>query len=203
MARLRFPVVLAAASGTGKTTLAHMLLQNDDALRLSISYTTRDLRGDEVNGRDYHFVDRADFEAMIDGDKFIEWAQVHGHYYGSSAERTQELMAEGWDVSFDIDVQGGLQLKRRFPETLLIYLVPPSMEVLKNRLTRRGTDAPEVIERRLDAAAQENETGLKDFDYIITNDQLDRALFDITAIVRAHRLRHMDREKIKQKLLGH
>ena len=109
-------------------------------------------------------------------------------------------MGQGWDVLFDIDVQGGLQLKQRFPETLLIYLVPPSMKVLKNRLTRRGTDSAEVIKRRLEAANQENKVGLQDFDYIITNDQLDRALFDITAIVRAHRLRHLDREKIEKQL---
>tara|TARA_B100000683_G_scaffold257452_2_gene278977 strand:- start:1509 stop:2099 length:591 start_codon:yes stop_codon:yes gene_type:complete len=195
-------VVLAAASGTGKTTLAHMLLQNDSALRLSISYTTRPLRGEEVNGRDYHFVDEDTFKKMIEANSLIEWAKVHGHYYGSSAEKTQELMGEGWDVLFDIDVQGGLQLKQRFPETLLIYLVPPSMKVLKDRLTGRGTDSPEVIQRRLEAANQENQVGLKDFDYIITNDQLDRALFDITAIVRAHRLRHLDRDKINQQLAG-
>ncbi len=179
-----------------------MLLQNDSALRLSISYTTRPLRGEEVNGRDYHFVDEDTFKKMIEANSLIEWAKVHGHYYGSSAEKTQELMGEGWDVLFDIDVQGGLQLKQRFPETLLIYLVPPSMKVLKDRLTGRGTDSPEVIQRRLEAANQENQVGLKDFDYIITNDQLDRALFDITAIVRAHRLRHLDRDKINQQLAG-
>jgi guanylate kinase len=195
-------VVLAAASGTGKTTLAHMLLQNDSALRLSISYTTRPLRGEEENGRDYHFVDDSAFKQMIENDSLIEWAEVHGHYYGSSAEKTQELMGQGWDVLFDIDVQGGLQLKQRFPETLLIYLVPPSMKILKERLTRRGTDSADVIERRLKAASQENEVGLRDFDYIITNDQLDRALFDITAIVRAHRLRHLDRGKIQNQLDG-
>ena len=97
-------------------------------------------------------------------------------------------MAAGWDVLFDIDVQGGQQLKKIFPETLLLYLVPPSMKVLKDRLSRRGTDEQEVIEKRLKAAQDENEVGLRTFDYVITNDRLDRALFDLTSIVRAHRL---------------
>ncbi len=200
MARKRFPVVLAAASGTGKTTLAHMILQNDAELRLSISYTTRAPRGDEENGVDYYFVDVPTFKEMIAADEFIEWAEVHGNYYGSSSKKTHEMMAAGWDVLFDIDVQGGQQLKKIFPETLLLYLVPPSMETLKERLSRRGTDDKKVIENRLKAAQEENAVGLKSFDYVITNDRLDRALFDLTSIVRAHRLFHLDREKIARKL---
>ena len=200
MARKRFPVVLAAASGTGKTTLAHMILQNDTELRLSVSYTTRAPRGDEEDGVDYHFVDVPTFKAMIAEGEFIEWAEVHGNFYGSSAKKTHEMMAAGWDVLFDIDVQGGQQLKKIFPETLLLYLVPPSMKVLKDRLSRRGTDEQEVIEKRLKAAQDENEVGLRTFDYVITNDRLDRALFDLTSIVRAHRLFHLDREKIARKL---
>ena len=200
MARKRFPVVLAAASGTGKTTLAHMILQNDAELRLSVSYTTRAPRGEEEDGVDYHFVDDETFQKMIGQNEFVEWAQVHGHFYGSSAKRTADLIAEGWDVLFDIDVQGGQQLKQRFPETLLIYLVPPSMNILKERLARRGTDEASVIEQRLQAARKENTIGLESFDYVITNDRLDRALFDLTSIVRAHRLRHLDRTKIEKKL---
>ena len=136
---------------------------------------------------------------MIAEGEFIEWAEVHGNFYGSSAKKTHEMMAAGWDVLFDIDVQGGQQLKKIFPETLLLYLVPPSMKVLKDRLSRRGTDEQEVIEKRLKAAQDENEVGLRTFDYVITNDRLDRALFDLTSIVRAHRLFHLDR-KIARKL---
>ena len=110
------------------------------------------------------------------------------------------MRAEGWDVLFDIDVHGGLQLKKIFPETLLLYLVPPSMKVLKERLSRRGTDEKQVIDNRLKAAQKENEVGLSSFDYVITNDRLDRALFDLTSIVRAHRLLHLDRKKIASKL---
>ena len=200
MARKRFPVVLAAASGTGKTTLAHMILQNDAELRLSISYTTRAPRGDEEHGVDYYFVDVPTFKKMIDDDEFIEWAEVHGNYYGSSANKTHEMMSAGWDVLFDIDVQGGQQLKKIFPETLLLYLVPPSMKTLKERLSRRGTDDEDVIKNRLKAAQEENAVGLSSFDYVITNDRLDRALFDLTSIVRAHRIFHLDRKKISSKL---
>ena len=138
---------------------------------------------------------------MIEGDELLNGLRSTGTTTVPVLNVLKELMSEGWDVLFDIDVQGGLQLKKRFPETDLPRApihgsLEKPIDPTRNRCARSN-------ERRLEAAAQENETGLKDFDYIITNDQLDRALFDITAIVRAHRLRHMDREKIKQKLFGH
>lgn len=200
MARQRFPVVLSAASGTGKTTLAHMLLAADSDLKLSVSYTTRAPRGEEEDGVAYHFVSREDFEARIAQDEFIEWAEVHGNYYGSSAAWTAAELYRGADILFDIDVQGGKQIKERFPEAALIFIVPPSMEVLESRLRGRGTDADDVIKRRMDAARGEILEGLETYDYVITNNHLDRALFDLTSIVRAHRLRGLDRNKVRAKL---
>lgn len=203
MTRRGFPVVLSAASGTGKTTLAHMLLDGDRALKLSVSYTTRQPRRGEKDGGDYHFVNEESFRSMIDRGAFLEWAEVHGNLYGSSAEWTERMLEQGHDVVFDIDVQGGRQVKERFPEACLIFLVPPSMEVLEARLRQRGTDEEEVIARRLSAAREEIRAGLESYDYVITNDRLDRALFDLTAILRVERLRRLDREKIRADLLGH
>jgi guanylate kinase len=195
-------VVLSAASGTGKTTLAHLLLESLGDLRLSISHTTRAPRGEEADGVDYHFVDEENFKSMIDRNAFMEWAEVHGSYYGSSAESTEAMLADGHDVLFDIDVQGGRQIKERFKEAVLIFILPPSMAVLEQRLRRRGTDDAAVIERRLDAARGEIAEGLENYDYVITNEVLDRALFDLNAIVRAHRLAGLDRQKIKKRLLS-
>lgn len=202
MARLAFPVVLSAPSGTGKTTLAHLLVDSLSNIEISVSYTTRPRRGHEQVEVDYHFVNDAEFDAMSARDAFLEWALVHGHRYGSSAEWTREKLDENRDVIFDIDVQGGLQIKKRFPKTVLIFILPPSLEELKNRLTARGTEVPEKIEKRLKAAREEIEIGLQSYDYVINNEKLDRALFDLTAIVRTHRLMGFDRAKIRKKLLG-
>jgi guanylate kinase len=202
MARRGFPVVLSAASGTGKTTLSHLLLEADKELKLSISFTTRAPRGEERNGVDYHFVDEETFQQMIDRGELLEWAKVHGHHYGSSARWTEEVLSAGEDVLFDIDVQGGKQIRQRFPEACLIFLVPPSMEILEGRLRGRGTDDEAVIARRLEAARAEIDAGLETYDYVCTNDRLDRAIFDLTAIVRAHRLKMLSRADIRRRLLG-
>ena len=202
MSRRCFPIVLSAASGTGKTTLSHLLLEADKELQLSISFTTRKPRGEEREGVDYHFVDEASFRAMIERGAFIEWAEVHGNLYGSSREWTEQTLTGGKDVLFDIDVQGGQQLKRIFPEACLVFVLPPSMEELEQRLRRRGTDADAVIEKRLDAARMEIDRGLAGYDFVITNQQLDRALFDLTSIVRAQRLRGLDRMRLREKLLA-
>ena len=195
------PVVLSAASGTGKTTLANLLLDADHKLALSISTTTRAPRGEERDGVDYDFVNDDRFDEMIARDAFIEWAEVHGHRYGSSAEATERELRAGRNLLFDIDVQGGNQLKARFPDACLIFILPPTMKVLEDRLRGRGTDADEVISQRLAAAQQEIASGLDTYDYVITNDTLDRAIADLLAIVRAHRLRSLDRTKIRSRLL--
>ena len=202
MARRGFPVVLSAASGTGKTTLSHLLLDSDRSLVLSISTTTRAPRGSEEHGVDYHFVDVASFEAMIARGAFIEHARVHGNHYGSSREWTEAQLAQGRDVLFDIDVQGGRQIKKLFPEAVLIFILPPTMDELEGRLRRRGTDSDEVIERRLAAARAEITEGLRDYDYLVINERLDQALGDLSAIVRTHRIRSADRSEISTRLVG-
>lgn len=195
-----FPVVLSAASGTGKTTLSKMLLDADPRLVLSISFTTRAPRGSEENGVDYHFVDVGTFEEMLARDAFIEQALVHGNRYGSSKEWTRAQLDAGRDVLFDIDVQGGAQIKKLFPEALLVFILPPSMEELERRLRRRGTDADDVIARRLDAARQEIRAGLEGYDFVVLNERVEQALGDLAAILRASRLQRLDRKALGRSL---
>lgn len=188
--------MLSAASGTGKTTLSKMLLDADPRLVLSISYTTRAPRGSEENGVDYHFVDVGTFEGMIGRDAFIEHALVHGNRYGSSKEWTRAQLEAGRDVVFDIDVQGGAQIKKLFPEALLLFILPPSMDELERRLRRRGTDSDDVIARRLEAARQEIAAGLAHYDYVVVNERVEQALGDLLAILRATRLGRIDRKAL-------
>ena len=202
MAREAFPLVLSAPSGTGKTTLAHLLVNSVSDLEISVSYTTRPIRGNEREGVDYHFVSENDFKEMIDNNGFLEWASVHGNSYGSSLVSTQEAIRHGKDVVFDIDVQGGLQIKKAMPNAVLIFILPPSLSVLEERLRNRGTDREDIIQRRLQDARSEIEIGLNTYDYVINNEILDRALFDLTAIIRTNRLMGMDRAKIRRRLLG-
>lgn len=197
-----FPVVLSAASGTGKTTLASMLLGSDANLVLSVSTTTRAPRGEERDGIDYNFVDGTEFDDMVKRGAFIEWANVHANKYGSSKEWTSDTLDTGKDVLFDIDVQGGEQIRTLFPQACLIFVVPPSMDILERRLRNRATDDEETITRRMRAARTEIEAGLSSYDYVLTNESLERALFDLLSIVRAHRLRSLNREKIRDRLMS-
>lgn len=203
MARQCFPVVLSAPSGTGKTTLSHLLVDSMPNLQLSVSYTTRPPRGNERDNVDYHFIDDIQFDQMVDQNAFIEWAPVYGHRYGSGLSWTSDTLKNGKDVLFDIDVQGGIQIKKRLPHSVLIFILPPSLEELEQRLRNRQTESEEIIQARMQLAADEIRTGLSFYDYVINNEILDRALFDLTAIVRTHRLTGFDREKIKKRLLGH
>lgn len=197
-----FPVVLSAASGTGKTTISHLLLDSDRSLVLSISSTTRPARGAERHGVDYHFVDLPTFEAMIARGAFLEHAQVHGNYYGSPRDFTEPHLAAGHDVVFDIDVQGGRQIKAAYPETVLIFVLPPSMTELQQRIRRRATDADDVIARRLTAARAEIAAGVADYDYLVVNQRLEQAVGDLTAILRAHRIRAADRSQLVARLFA-
>lgn len=179
--------VVAAPSGAGKTTLVRLLLERAPDVQLSISFTTRAPRPGEQNGREYHFVAVDRFRQMISGDEFLEWAEVHGNFYGTSKTWISEQLAAGHDVLLEIDWQGAQQVRALFPEAIGIFILPPSMDELTRRLTGRGTDAAEVIERRL-AAAQAEMRHVGEFDYVIINDQLDQALGDLLAVVRASRL---------------
>ena len=179
--------VVAAPSGAGKTTLVRLLLGSEPDVRLSISYTTRSPRPGEENGREYHFVDAATFRVMMARGDFLEWAEVHGNFYGTSKKWIADQLADGSDVLLEIDWQGAQQVREAFPAALGIFILPPSMEELTRRLTGRGTDSVDVIERRF-AAAQAEMRHVVEFDYVIINDSLERALEDLRAVVRASRL---------------
>lgn len=179
--------VIAAPSGAGKTTLTRLLLENDPAIRLSISYTTRAPRAGEADGVAYHFVDEARFQAMIEAGEFIEWARVHGNYYGTSRAWIEAELLAGRDVLLEIDWQGAQQVRLLFPDLIGIFVLPPSTAELARRLAGRGTDAAEVIARRL-AAAREEMRHVEEFDYVIINNLLQEALADLLAVVRASRL---------------
>jgi guanylate kinase len=182
-------LVLSAPSGTGKTTLARRLLAELPDALFSISVTTRQPRGREQHGVDYHFVDVASFQERIERGEFVEWAEVHGHFYGSSQAVVDEARARKGVAIFDIDVQGGQAIKRKHPDTVMVFVLPPSMDELERRLRERGTDAEETIRRRMLAARSEIERGVATYDYILVNDDFERAYRDLRSVVIAERCR--------------
>lgn len=179
--------IVTAPSGAGKTTLVRMLLENDSGIRLSISYTTRAPRTGETDGREYHFTDAGTFRSMVDRGEFLEWAEVHGNCYGTSRLWIESEMAAGRDVLLEIDWQGAQQVRQLFPAAIGVFIMPPSMAELERRLVGRGTDSAEVIARRL-AAAHEEMRHVSEFEYVIINDELQRALGDLLSVVRSSRL---------------
>jgi len=181
-------IVVSAPSGAGKSSLAERVLKRVEDLRFSISYTTRELRGTEQDGIDYYFVSPEAFFEMQIRDEFLESAEVHGHLYGTHEKPVEELLSKGLDVMLDIDVQGAEQVRRRVPEAILIFILPPSCEVLEARLRARNLNAPADIERRLRNAAIEVQL-YERFDYVVLNDDLDRALAQLEAIIVAERCR--------------
>jgi len=180
--------IVAAPSGAGKTTLVRMLLEQESTVRLSVSFTTRAPRPGEVDGREYNFVPVAEFKAMIAAGDFLEWAEVHGNFYGTSKAWITGQMAAGHDVLLEIDWQGAQQVRGVFPGSIGIFILPPSRDELAWRLQGRGTDSEEVIAARL-AAAQAEMRHVGEFDYVIINDDLSTAFADLLAVVRASRLR--------------
>jgi len=180
--------VFSAPSGTGKSTIAEALMERFDRLAYSISHTSRLPRGNEQDGIDYHFVTERNFREMIERNAFLEWAEVHGHLYGTALDTIKAQMSAGSDILMDVDVQGGRNVKKQFPESTLIFLLPPSLETLKQRLTARGTDDPEVIEKRM-AQASEEIRQCSWYDYIIINDDLEKAVFEAQSIIVSARCR--------------
>ena len=180
--------IICAPSGAGKTSLVAELLKIDRGIRLSVSYTTRAPRNGEVNGRDYHFVTPEDFKARQAAGEFLESALVHGNHYATSRAWIAGQRAAGSDILLEIDWQGAAQVRQLIPETIGIFVLPPSIKALVSRLNTRATDAPEVISGRLDAARAEI-SHVRDFDYVIINDQFGVAVQDLVAVVRAQRLR--------------
>ncbi len=180
--------VVTAPSGAGKTTLVRALLAADSRIQLSVSFTTRAPRTGEVNGKDYNFVSRETFEQMIAAATLLEHAEVFGNYYGTSQEWIESMLAQGQDILLEIDWQGAQQVRRLLPQAIGVFILPPSLAVLEERLRGRGKDSEEVILRRL-AAAKEEISHVDEFDYVVINDRFEDALQDILAIVRAERLK--------------
>jgi guanylate kinase len=179
--------VLAAPSGGGKTSLVAALMQREPGIRLSVSYTTRTPRPGETDGVHYHFIDEGQFLALQEKGEFLEHAHVHGNWYATSATWLAAEVARGHDVLLEIDWQGATQVRRLIPEAVHIFILPPSLQLLRERLEKRGQDSAEVIRRRLEAA-QEEMRHCADFDYVIMNQDFARAVDDLSAIVRAARL---------------
>ena len=180
---------VAAPSGAGKSSLVKALLEIDSRLVVSVSHTTRPPRGQEMDGREYHFVDEANFLAMIERGEFFEHALVHGNRYGTSRKAIQERLARGEDVVLEIDWQGALQIKQIFQHAVLIFILPPSWDELAQRLNRRGEDQPEVIATRL-ANARHEVAQARHFDFVIINSLFEKAVFDLKAVVHAQRLKY-------------
>ncbi len=182
-------MVIAAPSGTGKTSLAHALVDRNDDIVFSVSATTRPPRPHETDGVDYEFVDDAEFRRMTAAGELVEWAEVHGHYYGTPARGVAAAVERGQAVVLDIDVQGARQMRTRFPEAVLIFILPPTGAELVRRLRGRGSEGDAERNRRLRNARAELHAA-EEFDYIVVNDELERAVGALEAIVRAERLRY-------------
>lgn len=180
-----FLVLYTGCSGVGKGTIMKRLLERDPLIRLSVSNTTRDPREGEINGVHYHFVSREAFLALADADGYIEYAEYCDNLYGTPKRQVEEMLEQGYHVFLEIEVQGGLQVMERYPDVLSIFILPPSMEELESRLRGRGTETEDVIQKRLREA--ENELAVAEkYQYRVVNDDLDRAVEEVLAILRRH-----------------
>jgi len=194
-------IVISAPSGSGKSTLIKRLMMASPGLRFSISYTTREPRMMEEDGRDYYFVSRIIFERMVSRGEFVEWADVYGHLYGTAHKQLQAAQDEGHDILLDIDVQGHQQVRQRLPEAVSVFILPPSFQELSRRLRERHSDAPEDIERRLQTAREEIARWVE-YDYLVVNDNLKDATQALRAIVRAARFRRPNQAARVGKIFG-
>lgn len=198
-------IVVSGFSGAGKGTLMKRLLERYDNYALSISMTTRGPRPGEENGKHYFFVDKNIFEEKIKNDGLLEYADYCGNYYGTPRAYVEECLGSGRDVILEIEIQGALKIKKKFPDAVLVFVTPPNAEELKRRLTGRGTETEEVIQKRLSRAVEEAE-GIESYDYIVVNDELDKCVEDIHAIVTASHCRAAKSilriEKISRELSG-
>ncbi|MBF0527953.1 MAG: guanylate kinase [Deltaproteobacteria bacterium] len=180
--------VISAPSGAGKTTLRLRLQNIFPELAYSVSYTTRSPRLNEMDGRDYHFIDQGRFQDMITKDDFLEWAEVFGRYYGTGRSWVLERLNAGINVLADVDVEGARQIKSNYPEAVLIFILPPTMAELERRLKSRITETDDQLAVRLQRSAEEIQTA-GSYDYLVVNDDLERAAFDLAGIIRAERCR--------------
>ena len=193
--------VISAASGTGKTTLIARLLQHHSDIRVSVSHTTRAPRRGEENGKHYHFVSVPEFERMIEEGQFVEYAKVYGNYYGTSTQSLESLTRQGTDVILEIDTQGAEQIRRQLPQAYSIFIAPPSLGTLEQRLRQRAADAPQVIAVRLAEARNEIEQA-RLFDYLVINDDLTAAEAALLHIIKSQRFHLENQTPFLTKLLG-
>lgn len=195
-------LVLSSPSGAGKSTIARSILEHDEAFQLSVSVTTRPRRSSEIEGVHYHFKTMREFEMLRDSGELLEWAEVHGNYYGTPRKPVGEAVAQGRDMLFDIDWQWAAQLREKMPDDIVsVFILPPTMKELLARLTRRAEDTAEIIEKRLKNARHEIEQW-RDYDYVIVNDDLNRAFESVRAIVAAERLRRERRTGLEDFVAG-
>lgn len=194
-------VVVSGASGAGKSSLLQRLLAATPRLRFSVSHATRAPRPGEQDGVQYHFVDRARFEQLVREQAFLEWAEVHGDLKGTSLAELERAQAEGLDLLLDLDVQGAEQVRRRYPQAVTIFVLPPSFAELERRLRGRGQDREEVIRRRLRNARDEMRR-FAEYDFVVVNDDLERCAGDLVALVRAARLRRSRMEPVARQVLA-
>jgi guanylate kinase len=196
---MQFPgnlYVVAAPSGAGKSSLVKALMELDSHVFPSISHTTRVPRGQEKHGREYYFVSDAEFDMLVAQDAFFEWAHVHGKRYGTSRMAIEARLSRGDDVILEIDFQGAYQIQKIFPEAVLIFILPPSLDELRDRIERRGEDSPDSIELRMQNARDEIVQARK-FDFVIINETFERALFDLKVIISAQRLKFAAQRRSK------
>lgn len=192
--------IISAASGTGKTTLVSRLLKHHEDIRVSVSHTTRAPRQGEVHGQHYYFVDIEKFETLIGESAFLEHAKVFDNYYGTSVEGVNILLERGYDVILEIDIQGAEQVRRTLPDACSIFILPPSFQALAERLSGRGTDSRETIDKRLSKARHEIEQAFL-FDYIVVNEDLISAEIDLVHIIKSYRLKQASQQTFIENLL--
>ena len=198
------PVVLSAPSGAGKTTIARALVEGREDIVFSVSATTRPARDDEVDGVDYHFLSDQEFSAKIDADEFVEWAEVHGHRYGTPRKALQDAQDLGRLLILDVDVQGAMQVRERVPDAVLIFVLPPAADALMERLRGRGSEGEDTLARRIENARGELEKA-SEFDYVVVNENLEQAIDDVRGIVRSEGLpadRAIDLSNVIRQLQG-
>lgn len=195
------PVVISGPSGSGKTTLSRLVIDSCRNMKMSVSTTTRPPRKGEEDGVHYNFVSEDQFKKAIAEGSFLEWSEVHGFMYGTSSDLTRSSIEAGTDMLFVLDIGGGLLVKQRL-DSVNIFLVPPAISDLEERLRRRGTDNEDVILRRLNTAPGEVKVGVIEYDYVVENHRLENALGDILSIIRAEKIRRANRELISNNVIG-
>jgi guanylate kinase len=186
-------IVITGPSGCGKSTLANLMLEELENVAFSVSYTTRRKRDTEIEGEDYHFVSTETFEKMIQDDKFVEWAMVHGNYYGTTKNVLERKATDG-DLLLDIDVQGAEQIREKHGEAVFIFILPPLFPELRKRLEKRGQDSESIIQKRLGVAREEIKR-YREFDYLVVNDELSKAVEELKSVILSQRCRREIREK--------